>query len=142
MIADNRPGAGGTIGLDAAAKAPGNGTIGHLSLEMLKSEARINMLHVPYSGAARALSSLIGGEIAIYASSTPPALPQVKAGKLKALGVTGARRISALPEVPTVAESGVQGFAAVNWIDGVGRAAGWRNRDMMSPAANNSRRKS
>lgn len=190
VIADNRPGAGGTIGLDAAAKAPadgytivlgqasnvavapglfprlpydpvrdlapvtqviaapliivshpsfpaknvkdliafargkpgavtygspGNGTIGHLSLEMLKSEARINMLHVPYSGAARALSALLGGEIAIYASSTPPALPQVKAGKLKALGVTGARRIAALPEVPTVAESGVKGFEAVNW---------------------------
>lgn len=190
VIADNRPGAGGTIGLDAAAKAPGdgytivlgqasnvavapglyprlpydpvrdiapvtqviaaplvivshpsfparnarelvafargkpgavtygspgNGTIGHLALEMLKADARINLLHVPYSGAARALSSLIGGEIAVYASSTPPALPQIKAGKLKALGVTGARRISALPEVPTVAESGVPGFVAVNW---------------------------
>ncbi|MFN7086327.1 MAG: Bug family tripartite tricarboxylate transporter substrate binding protein [Burkholderiales bacterium] len=190
VIADNRPGAGGTIGLDAAAKAPadgytivlgqasnvavapglfpklpydpvkdlapvtqviaaplvivshpsfpaksareliafarsrpgevtygspGNGTIGHLSLEMLKAEAHINMLHVPYSGAARALSALLGGEIAIYASSTPPALPQIKARKLKALGVTGAKRIDALPEVPTVAESGIRDFEAVNW---------------------------
>lgn len=95
--------------------SPGNGTMGHLSIEMLKTDAKISMLHVPYSGAARAITSLIGGEIAIYGSSTPPAVPLIKAGKLKALGVTSSKRIAPLPEVPTVAEGGLPGYEALNW---------------------------
>jgi tripartite-type tricarboxylate transporter receptor subunit TctC len=93
----------------------GNGTVGHLSVEMLKSMAGIDMLHVPYKGASQALTDLVGGQISFYSSSLPPALPQIKAGRIKALGVTGAKRLSALPDVPTLAESGVAGYEAANW---------------------------
>ncbi len=95
--------------------SPGNGTIGHLSVEMLKSMAGIKMLHIPYKGATLAITELIGGQITIYSSSMPPALPLVNAGKLRALGVTGAKRLAPLPAVPTVAESGVKDYEAVNW---------------------------
>ena len=95
--------------------SPGNGTIGHLSVEMLKSMAGIDLLHVPYKGAAQALTDLVGGQITLYSSSLPPALPQIKGGKIKALGVTGATRLAALPDVPTLAESGVAGYEALNW---------------------------
>jgi tripartite-type tricarboxylate transporter receptor subunit TctC len=190
VVADNRPGAGGTIGMEAAARAPadgytivlgqaanlavapglysrlpydpakdfapvtnviaapnviishpslpsrnlkeviavarakpneitfassGNGTIGHLSMEMLKSEARISLLHIPYNGGARALTALLSGEVVVFASSLPPAVPHIKAGRLKAHGVTSAKRLAPLPDVPTVAESGVPGYEAVNW---------------------------
>ncbi len=95
--------------------SPGNGTIGHLSTEMLKSMARIDMLHIPYKGASLAITELMGGQIVIYSSSIPPAVSLIKAGKLKALGTTGAKRVAALPEVPTVAESALPGYEAVNW---------------------------
>jgi tripartite-type tricarboxylate transporter receptor subunit TctC len=95
--------------------SPGNGTIGHLALEMLKTDAKINMLHVPYGGAARAITSLMGGEIVIYGSSLPPAMPLIKGAKLRGLGVTSAKRLPPLPDVPTIAESGVPGFEALNW---------------------------
>ena len=95
--------------------SPGNGTIGHLSLEMLKSMAKIDMLHIPYKGASVAITELIGGQIIIYGSSMPPALPLINAGKLRALGVSSARRLAPLPSVPTVAESGVKDYEAVNW---------------------------
>jgi tripartite-type tricarboxylate transporter receptor subunit TctC len=93
----------------------GNGTIGHLSLEMLKSDAKLQMLHIPYNGAARALTALLSGEIVIYSSSMPPALPHIKTGRLKALGVTTSKRLTPLPDIPTIAESGVTDFEAVNW---------------------------
>ena len=93
----------------------GNGTIGHLSLEMLKSDAKVSMLHIPYNGGARALTALLSGEVVIFASSLPPAVPHIKGGRLKAHGVTSAKRLAPLPEVPTVAESGVPGYEAVNW---------------------------
>jgi tripartite-type tricarboxylate transporter receptor subunit TctC len=95
--------------------SPGNGTIGHLSVEMLKSMAKIDMLHIPYKGASLAITELIGGQIAIYGSSMPPALPLINAGKLRALGVTSTKRLAPLPNVPTVAESGVKDYEAVNW---------------------------
>ena len=95
--------------------SPGNGTIGHLSLEMLKSMAKIDMLHIPYKGASVAITELIGGQIIIYGSSMPPALPLINAGKLRALGVSSAKRLAPLPSVPTVAESGVKDYEAVNW---------------------------
>lgn len=95
--------------------SPGNGTIGHLSLEMLKSMAKIDLLHIPYKGASLAITELIGGQIVIYGSSMPPALPLIQGGKLRALGVTSARRLAPLPAVPTVAESGVKEYEAVNW---------------------------
>ncbi len=92
----------------------GNGTIGHLGLEMLKSMAKIEMLHIPYTGASRALTELMGGQIAVYCSSMPPAVPQLKAGRLKALGVTAAKRLGNMPDVPAIAET-VPGYEAVNW---------------------------
>ena len=95
--------------------SPGNGTIGHLSMELLKTMAKVNMLHIPYKGATLAITELIGGQIVLYASSMPPALPLINAGKLKALGVTTAKRLAPLPNVPTIAESGVPGYEAVNW---------------------------
>ncbi len=95
--------------------SPGNGTIGHLSMELLKTIAKINILHIPYKGATLAITELIGGQIVLYASSMPPALPLINAGKLKALGVTTSKRLVPLPNVPTVAESGVPGYEAVNW---------------------------
>jgi len=95
--------------------SPGNGTIGHLSMELLKTAAKINLLHIPYKGATLAITELIGGQIVLYASSMPPALPLINAGKLKALGVTTAKRLAPLPNVPTIGESGVAGYEAVNW---------------------------
>jgi tripartite-type tricarboxylate transporter receptor subunit TctC len=95
--------------------SPGNGTIGHLSMELLKTMAGIRILHIPYKGATLAITELIGGQIVLYASSMPPALPLIQAGKLKALGVTTPKRLGPLPNVPTIAESGVAGYEAVNW---------------------------
>ncbi len=95
--------------------SPGNGTIGHLSMELLKSMAKVDMLHIPYTGASRAITELIGGQIVVYSSSMPPAVPLIHAGKLKALGVTTPKRLAPLPDVPTVAESAVPGYEAVNW---------------------------
>ncbi len=114
--------------------SPGNGTIGHLSMELLKTSAGIKMLHIPYKGATLAITELIGGQIVLYASSMPPALPLIQAGKLKALGVTTSKRLGPLPNVPTIAESGVKGYEAVNWY-GVFVPAG-ASKDIVSKIHN------
>lgn len=90
----------------------GNGTIGHLCLEALRYAADINILHVPYRGGAPALNDLLGGHIDLLIDGS--AFNQVKAGKLKGLAVT-ADRIASLPNVPTIAESGVPGFSFQNY---------------------------
>jgi len=90
----------------------GNGTMGHLCLEALQTEASLDIVHVPYRGGAPALNDLLGGHIDLLIDGT--ALSQVKAGKLKALAVT-AERIAVLPSVPTIAESGVPGFSFGNY---------------------------
>ena len=90
----------------------GNGTVGHLCLEALQAAAGVDILHVPYRGGAPALSDLLGGHIDLLIDGS--ALSQVKGGKLKALAVT-AERISVLPNVPTIAESGVPGFSFGNY---------------------------
>jgi tripartite-type tricarboxylate transporter receptor subunit TctC len=95
--------------------SPGNGTSGHLGTELIKSAAKVDMVHVPYKGAAPALTDILGGQITIYLSSIPPAVPLIKAGRLKALGVTGAKRNPALSQVPTIAESGIPGYVVDNW---------------------------
>lgn len=95
--------------------SPGNGTTGHLAGEMIKTATGVKMTHVPYKGASPAITGLLGGEIAIYVSSIPPALPPMKAGRLKALGVTSAKRTATLPDVPTIAESGLPGYEVTNW---------------------------
>jgi len=95
--------------------SPGNGTTGHLAAEMIKSSTGVKMTHVPYKGASPAITGLMGGEIAIYASTIPAASPMLKSGRIKALGVSSARRVAAWPDVPTIAESGLAGYEVTNW---------------------------
>ncbi len=93
----------------------GVGTSQHLSLELLKSLTAINVIHVPYKGGSPAIADLLGGQVPAMVSGFATALTSVKAGKARALGVTSIRRNSQLPEVPTIAESGVPGFEVVSW---------------------------
>lgn len=93
----------------------GNATSQHLSGEAFKLAAGIDMLHVPYKGSAPALTDLIGGQVQLMFDSMPSAMPHVKAGTIRPLAVTTPKRSSALPEVPTVAESGYAGFAISTW---------------------------
>ena len=94
----------------------GTGSITHLSGELFASMARIRLVHVPYKGGGPNLIALIGGEINLSFASVPASLGHVKAGRVRALGVTSAKRSPVLPEVPTVAESGVPGYEAANWF--------------------------
>ncbi len=94
----------------------GNGTSIHLSGELFKSMAKVEMTHIPYKGSAPAVSDLIGGQIAIMFDNMPSALPHVKAGKLRAIALTSARRSPELPDVPTVAEAGLPGYEATSWF--------------------------
>jgi tripartite-type tricarboxylate transporter receptor subunit TctC len=95
--------------------SPGNGTTGHLAAELIKSTTGVKMVHVPYKGAAPAITGLLGGEIAIYMSTIPAAQAMLKSGRIKVLGITSAQREPALPDVPTVAESGLPGYEVTNW---------------------------
>ncbi|MCR5866586.1 tripartite tricarboxylate transporter substrate binding protein [Aquincola sp. J276] len=88
----------------------GNGTGGHLAGELLEEVAGVKMLHVPYKGTAPALTDVLGGQVDLMFSVIPPALPHVDAGKLRAIGITGARRSPRLPDVATVAEAGLKGY--------------------------------
>ena len=94
---------------------PGNGTSMHLTAEMFNLAAGTKFVHVPYKGTAGALTDLIGGQIQMMFGDFLITLPQVKAGKIRALAVTSAQRHPLLPEVPTVAESGYPGFEALSW---------------------------
>jgi len=94
----------------------GNGTSIHLSGELFKVMAGVEMTHVPYKGSAPALQDLIAGQVQLMFDNLPPSLPQIKAGKLRALAVTSAARAPALPDVPTVAEAGLPGFEASSWF--------------------------
>ncbi len=91
----------------------GNGTIVHLSAEMLKAAAGVEVLHVPYKGSNPATAAILGGEVTFVFSSMPPAISNAKAGKLRALAVTTAKRVDAAPEVPTMIESGLRDFEIV-----------------------------
>jgi tripartite-type tricarboxylate transporter receptor subunit TctC len=93
----------------------GNGTTNHLSGEMFKSMAKIDIVHVPYRGAGPAMNDLVGGHVQMFFDLMPVVLPQVTTAKVRALGIAGAARASALPNVPTVAEQGVPGFDASSW---------------------------
>lgn len=96
--------------------SPGNGTVAHLAMELLQKTAGIKLQHIPYKGSSQALTDLLGGQIQIYASSIPTALSQIKDGRLRAIAVTSSSRSTALPNVPTVAESGLKGFEANTWF--------------------------
>jgi tripartite-type tricarboxylate transporter receptor subunit TctC len=94
----------------------GPGTSIHLSGELFKVMAGVQMTHVPYKGSAPALQDLLGGQVQLMFDNLPPSLPQIKAGKLRALAVTSLTRAPALPDVPTIAESGLPGFEASSWF--------------------------
>lgn len=91
----------------------GNGTILHLAAEMLMSMSGVRMIHVPYKGSAQAVAGLLGGEVAVSFSTMPPALPNVEAGKLRALAVTTPERSAAAPKAPTMKEAGLSQFELV-----------------------------
>ncbi|MBU3710806.1 MAG: tripartite tricarboxylate transporter substrate binding protein [Limnohabitans sp.] len=93
----------------------GNGQSTHLSAELFNSMAGIKMVHVPYKGSAPALGDLMSGQVGIMFDTTLSAMPFVKAGKLKALGVTSPQRTPAAPDVPTIAESGLPGYEVFAW---------------------------
>jgi tripartite-type tricarboxylate transporter receptor subunit TctC len=94
---------------------PGIGTSPHLSMELLKSMAGIDLQHVPYRGTAAAVTDVISGQIAATFANALTAKPQVDAGRVRALAVSGPRRIDALPAVPPVADAGVPGYEAMQW---------------------------
>jgi tripartite-type tricarboxylate transporter receptor subunit TctC len=91
----------------------GNGTIVHLASEMLKSAAGVDAVHVPYKGSNPATAAILGGEVAFVFSTMPPAISNAKAGKLRALAVTTAKRVDAAPEIPTMIEAGLRDFEIV-----------------------------
>lgn len=93
----------------------GSGTPGHLAGEMYKDAAQLEFTHIPYKGGAPALTDLLGGQIDFLFTTIPAVLPQIKAGKLRALAVTSPERTPALPDVPTMREAGLKDFAAVSW---------------------------
>jgi len=94
----------------------GNFSLGHLSGELLKKAGGFEMVHVPYKGSTLALVDLLAGRIQLNISTIPASLPHVRAGKLRALAVTTSRRVSALPQTPTVAESGFPDYRASLWM--------------------------
>ena len=101
----------------------GSGAQPHLTAEMFKTMAGINLLHVPYKGAGPQMIGILSGEVALTFATAPSGVPYVKSGQLRALGVTSGNRIPALPEVPTIAEGGVPGYLAVGWNGLIGPAA-------------------
>jgi len=93
----------------------GNGTPAHLTTELLKQMAGINLVHVPYKGTGQSVNDLIAGQIQLVFASTPVALAHMKSGRLRALAVSSAKRTPLAPDLPTVAESGVHGFEFDSW---------------------------
>jgi tripartite-type tricarboxylate transporter receptor subunit TctC len=93
----------------------GTASPGHLAGELFKNMAKVNLVHVPYKGGGPAMVDLVAGHVEIFVAVISTAVPQVKAGKARALAVTGPKRAVALANVPTVAESGLKGYEATNW---------------------------
>jgi tripartite-type tricarboxylate transporter receptor subunit TctC len=94
----------------------GNGTAGHLSGELFKSMAKVDMVHVPYKGNVPAIIDLMAGQTSLLFATMPTVLPQVQAGRLKALAVTSSARSPAAPQLPTIAEAALPGYSVTNWI--------------------------
>jgi tripartite-type tricarboxylate transporter receptor subunit TctC len=94
----------------------GSGTSIHVSGELFKTMTGIDMQHIPYKGRASAIPDLLGGRVTMMFDNMPSSLPLVREGKLRAIGVTSAKRSAAAPDIPTLAESGLPGFEAVSWF--------------------------
>jgi len=94
----------------------GNGGVQHLAGELLKISAKIDIVHIPYKGAGPVMQDLIGGQVPVFFSGMPPAMPHVRSGKLRALAVTTTHRSATAPDVPTMEEAGVPGFDISNWF--------------------------
>jgi len=94
----------------------GSGTSIHMSLEMFKHLTGTDILHIPYKGSAPAVADLLGGQVNIMFDNIPSSLPHIKAGKLRAVATTGAKRSSTLPDLPTIAEAGVPGYESGVWF--------------------------
>jgi len=94
----------------------GAGSLSHLSGELLKSSAKVDIVHVPYKGMGQVLGDLIGGHVQFAIAPLAAVNPHIKGGKMRAVGVTSATRYPPLPDVPTIAESGVPGYEAINWF--------------------------
>jgi tripartite-type tricarboxylate transporter receptor subunit TctC len=107
--------------IDAAKAKPltfgssGTGGAPHMALELFKLSAKVNIVHVPYKGGGPAMADLVGGQISGSFASMPSSIAFIKAGRLRALGVTAGKRSAALPEVPTIAEGGLPGFSVLDW---------------------------
>jgi tripartite-type tricarboxylate transporter receptor subunit TctC len=115
-LAKNHPG-------EIAYSSSGPGGAPHLAMELFKRRAGIDLVHVPYKGSGPSINDLIGGRVMLTMDSLLQSLPHIKAGRLKALAVPGPRRSALLPDVPTIAESGLPGFALTNWFGLVAPAA-------------------
>jgi len=103
--------------------SPSNGSPAHLATEMMKTMAGINLVHIPYKGAAQAQSDVIGGQVPVMIIVASAALPQIQAGRLRALGVTTPQRLPQAPDIPTIDEAGLKGFEMISWIGLAGPAA-------------------
>jgi len=96
--------------------SPGNGSSPHLSGELFKSMAKVDITHIPYKGSAPAVTDLLGNQISIMFDNLPSVIPHVRSGKLRAIAITTAKRSPELPNVPTIAEAGVPGYEAMSWF--------------------------
>ena len=104
--------------------SPNIGSPNHLGMELFATMAKVKMVHIPYKGGSgQMMGDLLAGHIQIASMGFPPAIPQIKAGRLRPLGVTAAKRSPLLPEVPTVAEAGLAGYDVISWHGLFGPAA-------------------
>ena len=96
--------------------SPGYGTSPHMAAELFKQKAGVDMVHVPYNGASKVMVDLLGGKIEVFFDNIITSLPHIKSGKLRALAVTGSKRSEYLPELPTIQEAGLPGYAVTGWM--------------------------
>jgi tripartite-type tricarboxylate transporter receptor subunit TctC len=94
----------------------GNGSSAHMSMELFKSMAGLDIQHIPYKGSSPALTDVVAGQVVVFIGNMPPTVPLVKAGKLRALGVTTKSRSALMPELPTIAEAALPGYETVAWF--------------------------
>ena len=102
--------------------SPGAGNSSHLAGELFNAMAKVKILHVPYKGMAPAVVSTVSGETQLIYASLPPELPHVNSGRVRALGIGNLKRVPSLPEIPTIAESGLPGYEAYAWGAMIGPA--------------------